>query len=112
MRDSIIAAVAAAGFSVYMRDKSDTWLIFADGQNQRLAHREGPRAVTAPSPFPPPDSPARRPPLTRETAIRAGIEPEPDLPPWASVVVEVVRLASCFLAAGAVVYACAAWMSR
>lgn len=66
--------------------------------------------MTAPSPFPPPDSPARRPPLTRKTAIRAGTEPEP--PPWAALAVEVVRLASCLLAAGVVVYACAAWMAR
>lgn len=33
MRDSIIAAVAAAGFGVYMRDKNDTWLIFVDDAN-------------------------------------------------------------------------------
>ncbi len=32
MKREIIDAVAAAGFDVYMRKTSDTWLIFTDGQ--------------------------------------------------------------------------------
>jgi hypothetical protein len=65
--------------------------------------------VSRPSPFPPPDSPARRPPLARETAVRAGLEPER---PIVIIVAEAVRLVACLFAAGAVVCAGVMWMAR
>jgi len=41
MQTEIIEAVKAAGFKVYMRDPSDTWMIYADGD--KLAYLQADR---------------------------------------------------------------------
>jgi hypothetical protein len=43
MKQDVIDAVAAAGFDVYMRALTDTWLIFTDPATGRIGYLQAPR---------------------------------------------------------------------
>jgi hypothetical protein len=62
-----------------------------------------------PSPFPNPDSPARRPPLRRETAEAFSFDAEPPPINW---IAEFARFLACVAAGIAIVMACVLWTAR